>query len=961
MRLLMYTWAIFVLAIKRIMAQRGLALATIVGLTITIALTMSIPLYADAIYLNLFHQNIYTDNNGQTEENSHYPPLSFLFSYDGSSYGSKAWNDLQPITQYFSEQASLSFGLPRNLYEQYLVTNSYGLYPLDNNNNQIESQQRLSWVSFALVSDIQKHITLVEGTFPAARTSSEDHIAEVMVSESFVQKMGLHVGEEYLVYGKSGNNANLEANIENRVRIAGVWRPTNPNEPYWFLSPDFLKDRLLVSEEVFNQAINPALTNNIYIAFWYFVLDDAHVHYQMTDALLSQISYIQQHARTLLPNVKLQVSPVDKLLTYKQRSVQLTFQLLAFSLPVLALLFAFIYLAANLAIDQRRNEISILRSRGAGLVQTTLIGFIETVILVILSLLISLPISLIITQWIGKTRQFMQFDPGFRLSVSVTNLGLRFGLSAGISGILFQILPTINAARHTIISYKQERSRVLQKPWWQRFGLDILLFIPAIYAIYLLRQGEIIPQNPIENPLFLLLPLFLIFSATLFTIRIMPLIMGGIAWIAARTQSVGLLMAARHLARTPHFYAIPFALLTLTLSLSSFFASLALTLDQNLHDQIYYNVGSDLELLDTGEVVREGPPLMGVESEQNGNSANSGSPWIFLPVSEYQNLQGVQSVARVGRYTATASWGEGTETGVFLGVDRVGFSRVAYWREDFSTDSLGALMNRLASVRNSVLLARDVMRQHSLKLGDKVYLTVNTYGQNNRVELQIVGEFDAFPTWCPGQGPLFVGNLNDLFLKAGGQFPYQVWMKVDPSSNMVQVVDQATQLSNSMALNWEAALPQISAEQERPDRQGIFGILSVGFIATILLTVLGFLLYALFSFQRRYVEFGVLRAIGLSTTQMISFLASELAFLVLFGAGIGTGLGIAVSKFFIPYLHIFTNASECTPGFIVKIAWTDIFRIYGLFGMLFVLALFIMVMLLRKMKLFQAIKLGETT
>ena len=63
-------------------------------------------------------------------------------------------------------------------------------------------------------------------------------------------------------------------------------------------------------------------------------------------------------------------------------------------------------------------------------------------------------------------------------------------------------------------------------------------------------------------------------------------------------------------------------------------------------------------------------------------------------------------------------------------------------------------------------------------------------------------------------------------------------------------------------------------------------MLSVGFLAAALLTVLGFFLYALFSFRRRFIEMGVLRAVGLSAGQMTVFLASELAFLIVVGAGL---------------------------------------------------------------------------
>jgi putative ABC transport system permease protein len=93
---------------------------------------------------------------------------------------------------------------------------------------------------------------------------------------------------------------------------------------------------------------------------------------------------------------------------------------------------------------------------------------------------------------------------------------------------------------------------------------------------------------------------------------------------------------------------------------------------------------------------------------------------------------------------------------------------------------------------------------------------------------------------------------------------------------------------------------------------------------------------------------------------MTAFLAWELAFLILGGLVAGTGLGTWVSELFIPYLQVGTGPSARVPPFVVEIAWPAVLRIYILFGLLFVAALGVLVALLLRMKVFQAVKLGET-
>ena len=131
----------------------------------------------------------------------------------------------------------------------------------------------------------------------------------------------------------------------------------------------------------------------------------------------------------------------------------------------------------------------------------------------------------------------------------------------------------------------------------------------------------------------------------------------------------------------------------------------------------------------------------------------------------------------------------------------------------------------------------------------------------------------------------------------------------------------------------------------------------MGFVAAALLTVFGFFLYALFSFRRRFIELGVLRAVGLGSDQMLTLLAFELGLLIVSGLGLGTGLGVLVSQGFIPYLRVGETA---VPPVLVEIAWPAISQIYLLFGLLFLAALVVLGGLMLRMKIFQAVKLGET-
>ena len=72
-------------------------------------------------------------------------------------------------------------------------------------------------------------------------------------------------------------------------------------------------------------------------------------------------------------------------------------------------------------------------------------------------------------------------------------------------------------------------------------------------------------------------------------------------------------------------------------------------------------------------------------------------------------------------------------------------------------------------------------------------------------------------------------------------------------------------------------------------------------------------------------------------------------------------MGVWVSVLFIPYLQVGAGPAAYIPPYVVEIAWSGVLRIYALFGLLFVASLAGLTVLLLRMRVFQAIKLGDTT
>jgi putative ABC transport system permease protein len=447
-------------------------------------------------------------------------------------------------------------------------------------------------------------------------------------------------------------------------------------------------------------------------------------------------------------------------------------------------------------------------------------------------------------------------------------------------------------------------------------------------------------------------PSLAILALALLFMRLFPLFLRGLAWVTGRVLGgLAIVLALRQLARAPAVYSGALLLLVLTLSLATFSAAMARTLDRSLLDRELYRTGSDFLLSETGANTNWG----------NVADASASDGWVFVPVAEHLKVPGILAATRVGAYpVSVVSAGSGTQSATLYGIDRLDFPKAAFFRSDFSPESLGTLMNRLAAEPDAVLVSSNLLAEQQVGVGERVNVSIGVYGERRTLQFTIAGVINYFPTYYPADDNhyLLVGNLEYLFEQLGGPFPYDVWIKTSADLDPQTLQNDLFQHDINV-VSIRGSQEAIAKERDRPERAGLFGMLSVGFVAATLLTVLGFLLHSLISFRRQSIEFGVLRAIGLTLWQMTTMLACEQFLLIVVGVGVGTGVGIWVSERFIPFLEVGTSALAQVPPFVVQNDWHDLLGLYALAAAMLAVAVGAMIGLLVRLRIFEMIKLGD--
>ncbi|CAA9367916.1 MAG: hypothetical protein AVDCRST_MAG93-8140 [uncultured Chloroflexia bacterium] len=558
-------------------------------------------------------------------------------------------------------------------------------------------------------------------------------------------------------------------------------------------------------------------------------------------------------------------------------------------------------------------------------------------------------LAFVAAQLIGRTVAFLQFGDANALPLRMTATTLQQGLLVLAGTLLLGLTPVFMAAQQTLISYQQQVARSARPPIWQRMYLDILILIAAGYGYYTLRsQGSLVPiagaatADPFSNPLSLLLPATALLGASLLMVRLFPLIAASLAGVGQRFIGATTLLALRHLARSPEQGRSIVLLTVLTLALGSFSASMATTLDQNDADRIAYATGGDVRITERAELSR-------VEER-----------WTTLPAWEHGQVPGVQSWSRVRLSDVSATvGGGGTASGQLVALDRAGYATGGWWRDDLSQESLGRVMNVLAAEPQAVVVSRGFLAASRLRIGDPVTLTIGDSPSDTVTQDFLIRDaIDSFPTVYPVPGEFFfIANYDYVYL-VDDPATYDVILKLAPGTDTETVVNAIRERGFTVD-GVEDAKSLIAATRERPERVGFVGLLSLGFVAATGLTMLALLLYSLFSFRRRMVQIGVLRAAGLSMAQLIWLLAFELCFLTVTSAIAGTALGIAAARLFVPFYQLGNTIEARTPSFIVVIAWSEIGRLFLILGTMLLITLLATTLLLRRLRIHEAIKLGQ--
>jgi putative ABC transport system permease protein len=934
----MRTLYLFRLSFRRLYSSLGLTLLSLLGVVLSVGMVTCIPIFSHAVSFLVLREEL-----SKLSTEAQRPPFALRFFYVSSKDRPLDYAAAQGMQNVVKDIVSERLQLPITHLITEVNSPRMVVRPAAGDLRFGGREDvNLRQINFAVLPELNEHITIIDGVYLGEAASNER--LPVWVNESLSDEMGMYAGEKFdLLHPGSGEVV--------PVYVAGVWKPRGRQDPYWFYEPtSTYRNMFVVTAEAYQDTLEPLFQEKTGFVSWYVVVDESAMALDKADAYYNGLQQIGNVVAVRLPGTYMDYSPEAPLDRYIKRKTTLSVILVGFSLPAMGLLFYFLSLISTVTVLFQRQESAILSSRGSGRGIIVMLSLFEAILLIGLGTPLGLLAGYGLARLMGNSLSFLTFVQRPPLPASPWAFDWRLLGAALLILLITRLIPAFRASRESIVTHGQKRARPPVFDALRKIAIDVPLIITSAYAYRQLNLRGTLgvigwepSGDPFRDPLILLAPSLFIFTAALVASHLFPLLIRPSdllgSWIRSFSSSMGL----RQLVRQSGYYTSNLFLVIVCLSLGAFYSSMAQSLDQWLGDRVYYRVGADFAF-------QQG------STSQEGIASGEGS-WL-LPVEDYKQISGVERAIRVGDYAATPRNIKAERKGRFLGVDRLDFPQVAFFREDFSDAPLGELMNRLGMYQNGVLVSEQFLKDNMLLEGQTLSLEIQVSGGSERVEFLIVGTFEYFPTLYPKQGEVFVGNLDYLFDQVGGASPHQIWLNLSPDADVELLLKQIDQMGIVATHTGDARL-LVMEDEDRVERVGLFGVLSIGFLAGSILSALGLLVYTYASLQGRLHQFSILRAMGAKISEVLRIVSIEYAGVIAYGVLVGAAVGIVGSRLFVPFFQYTSDASLAVPPFAPQIAWAKIVWIAVAFAGALVLSQIVILYGVTKRDVFQMLRMGQ--
>lgn len=941
-----------IMVLRKMFSNKWLFLCLLIGSILTVALLSSIPIYTDGVLQRMLIKEL----ESFQEKSAVYPgsylvkaELSYRFTEPESKKAYKTYNNVID-SEFFRD-----IDLPIISEARHVAAGNFSV-----THESDEGKKIARYSEVDAVMNFQDHITITHGRLFSNEV--KDGVYEAVVTEEAMKNLDLLLDNTYTFTYAKDKAYNF------KVKIVGVFTAKDNRDPFWFEGLSAFGKTVVIDDGLFNGQFLESASPKISRASWYCAYDYHQITIDNVNTIVAandkHTEYYKKHTGILTP--KLEAMSIFQ--QYSEREKQLKNTLWVLQAPILIMLAFYIIMISKLIVDFDSNEIAVLKSRGSSGAQIFAVYFIESLLIGIASMVFGPPLGLILCKVLGAANGFLEFVNRTALPVTLSPKAYMYSLVAMSLFMVAMLIPAISSSRVSIVQFKQKKARVRKWTFWERYFIDVILLGISGYGLYNYgRQQKILFLSGMKgtemviDPLLFIISTMFIFGTGLLFLRIYPYIIRFIFWVGKKVWSPVFYLTFTQVGRTGKQEQFLMLFLILTLSIGIFSANAARTINRNTEEKIQYETGADIVLRGFwgyGDTVSSMSSRAGEEADDEEIIYNEPDFKLF------SQLDGVDMATKVFRNNSTTvQLATGTiKRASILGIIPHEFGKIAWFRPDLLQYHWYNYLNFMTDAPTAMLVSRSFENKYKVKVGDSITVS---WGKNEPLQGVVYGIVDYWPTLNPnlrpGSGsepPYFVvANLNYIQNKLPIE-PYNVWIKKQPGVSSNRIYEDIAKKDITITY-YKDISEEIIKRKNDPMLQGTNGALTLDFVVTIIISTIGFLIYWIMSIKKRVLQFGILRAMGLSLKKVFGMLACEQVLLSGTSIFVGIAVGYYTSKLFVPMLQLAYSAAEQVPPFKVTAVASDYERLYIVVGIMLLIGFTILGTLISRIKMDQALKLGE--
>jgi len=930
----------FRIMLQKMWHKKWMSLSLLIGCILLISTAISFPLYEKAAYDRMLQDEF----NMTISRDKDWPTVLSMATYAQKDKSGKI-TKMEELSRSIYDMLGLS-EVKTIFYYVLLRT------PVVSDMNREDAQD--IEISLTGISELDSHIEIINGEGISETGMDEEGRIEVVVAEECFVSQGLLLGESLTFKDMTDEEGNPIT-----IKINGVFRALDKGDYYWRDGDPQLTGRAYMDMELFRKKFTTDYASRYVInCKFYSFMNYQDIKYGEVKDILDNTRYLCEESpyRSVIDPPGF----MNTLDSYLRKINRISATLVILQVPVLIMVCAFLLMISGQMYEMERNEISVIKSRGSYRSQIFRLYLYQNMVLTLVAACIGIPLGIGFSKILGATRNFLEFDTSLSLDVAFTPKAAFYAGGAMLLALFSLTLPAIKHSKVSIVNLKQQKA-IKKKNLWEKLFLDVILIGISLYGYYSFHKNmgdlssAVLQGDSLDPLLYISSSLFILGLGLLF-LRLHPYFVQLIYNIGKKFWKSASYISFQENIRNGRKQQLIMLFLIMTVSLGIYHATVARTILANAVENTEYLNGTDI-------VIKEFWPA-------NNNPENqSGISYVEPDYTKYMTMDFAKASTKV--YYADAGYISTNKSDrqlvTVLGIHTKEFGSMTQMPEEIMKKGYYEYLNELAVVPDGVLVSSNFSSIYGYEIGDLI-----TY--RNPGGMDATGKIIDFVDYWPGYAPtvrainpdgtafeqenyLIVTHFETL-RQRWGTYPYEIWIDMKDECG-VEELSKWIEDKNVRVVKFVSKDEKLTDTMEDPLLQGTNGVLTMGFIVTILLCAIGYLIYWIMAIRERELMFGVLRACGFHKGELVHMLVNEQIFCGVFSVLAGVGIGKLSSGMFVPILQqAYASENQVLPMKLITNA-VDMYRLYGVISGAMLLALFVLVIILFKMNVTKALKLGE--